>query len=106
MQQFNTKAELYARKHSYCATWLALPLRVRRRVVWSDLRLRRGGITRELSKEEKDEAALDAVWELIHGASRASNYIKFRILAKEEHVLTVIEECVKQWNERFKELIP
>ena len=106
MQQFNTKAELYARKHSYCATWLALPLRVRRRVVWSDLRLRRGGITRELSKEEKDEAALDAVWELIHGASRASNYIKFRILAKEEHVLTVIEECVKQWDERFKELIP
>ena len=34
--QYDTKAELYQTKHTYCARWLEIPVHVKSAVVWSD----------------------------------------------------------------------
>ena len=100
--QFDSKAELYKKTHKYCAAWLGLPMSVKHAIVWGDIKFRRRLHERELSEEEKMEAALDEAWNLLHGSTK-DNIVSFNVLPKEEHVLEVMQGCIKQLHNRGHE---
>ena len=95
--QYDTKAELYQTKHTYCARWLEIPNHVKSSVVWSDIKLRRKNFCKELTDEEKENARLEEARTLLQGTLK-ENIVNFKMLPSEEHVLEVIKETVKQWS--------
>ena len=95
--QYDTKAELYQTKHTYCARWLEMPNHVKSSVVWSDIKLRRKNFCKELTDNEKEKAKLEEARTLLQGTLK-ENIVNFKMLPSEEHVLEVIKETVKQWS--------